>query len=285
LQAAPVISPNVRAVRRVALRFFTNRQFLSGLKVEHYLGDGSEFEALREYSPGFDRRAMDWKASARHRKLLCREFRAERNHQVVIALDTGHLMREPLEGLARLDHAVNAGLLLGYMGLRTGDRVGVFGFDERVRCWAEPQGGAHTFPRLQRAAAELHDSTSETNFTLGLAELSARLRRRSLVVLLTDFTDTVTAELMVDNVHRLARRHLVVFVALQDPGLRPLAGAPPRSLADLHRAVVAADMARDRELVLLRLRRIGVQVIDAEPSAVSAQLINRYLEIKRRELV
>src|SRR5262249_29258585 len=159
-------------------------QFLSGLKVERYLGDGSEFDALREHVPGMDRRAIDWKASARHRALLGREFRAERNHQLVLAIDTGHLMAEPLGGMPKLDHAVNAALLLAYFGLRTGDRVGLFGFDSEVRAFAAPAAGVRAFPRLQRASAALEYGTAETNFTLGLAELSSRLSRRSLVVLL-----------------------------------------------------------------------------------------------------
>jgi len=285
LGLAVAVAPNVRAVRATALRFFGARQFLSGIKVERYSGDGSEFEALREYQAGLDHRAMNWKASARHRKLLSQEFRAERNHQVVLAIDTGHLMREPLAGIPRLDHAINSGLLLSYFCLRTGDRVGLFGFDEKVRCFAEPQGNVQAFPRLQRLSASLQYSSSETNFTLGLAELATRLRRRSLVVLLTEFTDTIGAELMLENVDRLSRRHLVLFVALRDAGLDELADRRPGSLADLHRAVVAQDLARERDLVLRRLRRLGVHTIDAPPSSVSVQLLNRYLEIKRRELV
>ena len=285
LDLTVAIAPNVRAVRRTALRFFGARQFLSGIKVERYTGDGSEFEALREYQAGLDHRAMNWKASARHRKLLSQEFRAERNHQVVVAIDTGYLMREPLVGIPRLDHAINGGLLLSYFCLRTGDRVGLFGFDEKVRCFAEPQGNVQAFPRLQRLSASLQYSSSETNYTLGLAELATRLRRRSLVVLLTEFTDTIAAELMLENVDRLSRRHLVLFVALRDAGLDELAERRPASLADLHRAVVAQDLARERDVVLRRLRRLGVHTVDATPSSISVQLLNRYFEIKRRELV
>ena len=146
LDLTVAIAPNVRAVRRTALRFFGARQFLSGIKVERYTGDGSEFEALREYQAGLDHRAMNWKASARHRKLLSQEFRAERNHQVVVAIDTGHLMREPLVGIPRLDHAINGGLLLSYFCLRTGDRVGLFGFDEKVRCFAGDYPAKHSRP-------------------------------------------------------------------------------------------------------------------------------------------
>jgi uncharacterized protein (DUF58 family) len=285
VDAAVAVVPNVRAVRAAALRFFGTRELLVGLKVERFVGDGSEFESLREYVPGLDHRAIDWKASARHRKLLNQEFRAERNHQIILACDTGHLMREPLGGVPRLDHAVNAALLLAWFGLKSGDRVGLYAFDERPRQFTEPQGGVGSFARLQAATADLAYSTGETNFTLGLASLSARLRRRSMVVVLTDFVDSVTAELMIENLDRLARRHLCVFVTLRDPTLERVAAAPPRTLTAVHRAVVAGDLAREREVVLRRLRRLGVHAIDTPPESVSAQLLNRYLDIKRREMI
>jgi uncharacterized protein (DUF58 family) len=278
------VVPNLGAVRAVALRMFSDHNFMAGLKIEKFLGDGSEFEALREFVPGLDHRAIDWKSSARHRKLLCQEFRAERNHQVVLAVDAGQLMSEPLEGVPKLDHAINAAILLGWFCLRTGDRVGLIGFDDRVRQWAEPAGGMHTFQRLQAMSAEIDYRRVETNYTLTLAELSTRLRRRSLVVLFTDFLDTVTAELMIDNVTRLARRHLVLFVAVRDPSLEARALARPRSLGALHQAVVAGDFARERHVVLERLRRAGAHCIDAAPAAFSMALVNRYLDIKRREL-
>jgi uncharacterized protein (DUF58 family) len=279
------VVPDLAPVRAAAFRYFGSRELEAGVQVERYVGDGSEFDALVEYVPGLDPRAISWKASARHRALLCQEFRAERNHQVVLALDTGHLMAEPLDGVPRLDHAVTSALLLAYVSLRLGDRVGLYGFDRTARAWAEPQGGLRAFSRLQALSAGLAYSTEETNFTLGLTELSARLRRRSLVVVFTDFVDTVTAELMLENVSRLARRQLVVFVALRDPLLDRLARAPPRRLGDLYRSVVAADFVRERERVLARLRRMGVATVDAPPGQVSARLVSRYLEVKRREQI
>ncbi len=279
------VEPNVHAVRSAAMEFFAPHEFASGLKVERYVGDGTEFDSLREYVPGLDSRAISWRATARHRKLICQEFRAERNHSVVLAVDTGHLMCEPLGGIPKLDHGVTAALVLAYMGLHTGDRVGFFAFDSKVRTYAEPQGGVQSFPRLRRLSTDLAYSTSETNFTLGLAELSARLRRRSLIVLLTDFVDTVTAELMIENVHRLARRHLVLFVTLRDPELGGIAERGPARLSELYESVVAGDFVREREVVLARLRRMGVLCVDVPPQHVTTRVLNHYLEIKRRELI
>ena len=194
-------------------------------------------------------------------------------------------MSEPLGGMPKLDHAIHAGLLLAHTCLRTGDKVGMFSFDDGARTYVHPEGGMRGFRRLQHASAEIEYTGTETNFTLGLAQLATRLHRRSLVVLLTDFVDTVTAELMIENITRLARRHLLVFVTLRDPHLQATVTRPPRTLDSLYRSVVAGDFVRERDLVLRRLQRLGVFTIDATPEAISTKLLNRYFAIKRRELI
>ena len=114
-----------------------------------------------------------------------------------LAFDTGHLMSEPLEGIPRLDHAVNAGLLLSYACLETGDRVGLFAFDEKPRLFQREQAGIRALKQLQRRCAELEYGVGETNFGLGLTELSSRIRRRALVIVFTELVDTTSAEIMV----------------------------------------------------------------------------------------
>lgn len=277
--------PNLRAVRQLAARFHSQNELSHGLRIERYLGDGSEFDSLREFMPGLDRRSIDWKSSARHNKLLARQFRAERNRQIVMAIDTGHLMAEPLDGLPRLDHAIHAALLLAFFSARAGDRIGLFSFDERPGVYAAPRAGQGAFHAALALSGGLAYSDAETNFTLGLTDLMQRLTRRSLVVVLTDFTDSVTAELMVDNLTRLAARHLVVFVSLRDPLLGRISGTPPEDLVSLQRAVVADSLMRERETVVARLKRRGILCIDAAPSEVGMQLLDRYLEVKRREMI
>lgn len=285
VQKTTTIVPNTRGVRTLALQLFGNREFLTGLKRQKYIGDGSEFESLREFQRGLDPRAIDWKASARHVKLLSREYRAESNHQVVIVFDTGHLMIEPTGDIPKLDHAVNSALLLGYVALKTGDRVGLFSFADDVGGFTAPRGGLAGFPRLQHFTADLAYSTGETNFTLGFAELLGRMRRRSLIVIYTEFVDTITADLMLRNLRLLTRRHLVLFVAFKDPTLTTLVHQRPGSTVEVNRAVVASDFLQERRSVLQRLRRMGVLVIEANPSELPTALINRYLDVKRRELL
>jgi uncharacterized protein (DUF58 family) len=276
--------PNVHAVQSAALQFFA-REAVLGTKVQRQKGQGTEFEALRDYAPGLDHRFIDWKHSARHRQLLCKEFETERNHQIMLSFDTGHLMLEPIDGIPRLDHAIHAALLLAWISLRSGDFVGVYGFDAKVREYLGPGRGISSFARIQSAAAELDYHPEETNFTLGLAELNRRLRRRALVVLFTDFIDTVTAELLIDSIGQIASRHVVVFVALRGSVLQSTIDAAPQSFADVAQAVVAHDFLRDRGIVLERLARLGIHCLDVSPGALSANLINRYLLIKERGLI
>lgn len=278
------VTPDVGAVRAMALKFSQHDAFF-GQKQMRQQGEGSEFRALREYVPGLDHRRIDWKQSAKHRRLMTKEFLTERNQQVVFAIDCGHLMSEPLDGVPRLDHAINAALQMGYVSLRYGDRVGVFSFDSRVRGYARPIGNVANFALVQREMARLQYRHEESNYALGLMDLMGRLDRRSLIVVMTDFVDTVTAELMMDNLQRLAARHLLLFVALRDRGLAALAAARPDSFEGLARSVFAQDFAAEREVVVQRLRRLGVQCVQTEPDRLGPELVNRYLDIKRREVL
>ncbi len=288
----PVV-PDVKRAKDEALAFLASPTFEVTEQRSRFLGGGSEFHALREFFAGADTRLIDWKSSARHRKILMREFHEERNHQVVLALDCGRLMCEPLDGVPRIDRAAAAALALGVVALRGGDRVGFYAFDSRPRSYVEASGGKRAWHRLRQAVAGIEYASVESNFTLAITELSGRLKRRSVVVVLTDFVDTVTAELMTDHLSRLARKHVVLFVALRDPLLEELrdagngtdADAPPPTLIDIARATVADDLVRDREIVLRTLQSAGVHCIDTHWSQISARLLNLYVAIRRRELV
>lgn len=277
--------PDVGFVRGAAVRFFDVRESHIGAKIERFAGEGSEFESLREWQPGLGRRSIDWKASARHTRLLSREMRAERNHQLILAMDTGRLMAEPVDGAPLLDHAIHAALILAYVSLRHGDRVGLFPFAARPGVLTPPRGGVATFRSLLALTGELAYEAEETNFTWALTELASRLRRRSLVVVFTDFVDHVTSRLMVDHLTRLGRRHVVVFAALRDPTLTTVRDAEPVTSQDVERAVMAETLVKEREVTLARLRREGVFALDAPPREVGPPLLDRYLDVKRRERI
>lgn len=282
-RAIGVVS-NVSAVKKEALRLFS-RDALFGQKAQFERGDGSEFDALREWRPGMDRRSIDWKQSGRHQALIAKEYRTERNHTVVLAIDSGRLMAEPVDagGLPKLDVALSAALLLAYVSLKLGDRVRLFAFDERPKLATGAVTGAASFPLLQRMAAGVAYSPAETNFTLGLTELSGELERRSLVVVFTDFVDPTSAELMIDNLGRLMKRHLVLFVTFADAAAARLMLAEPVAADDVSRAVIAHTLMAERSVVLSRLSRLGALILEAPAERMGVGLLNQYLGLKARE--
>ena len=276
------VVPDIQSVRNEAMRLFS-RDAMIGQKVQLDHGDGSEFHALRELVGGMDLRTVDWKQSARHMKLLGKEYRTEKNHPVIFAIDTGRLMCEPVLGVPRIDRSINAALRLAYVSLKMGDRVGFFGFDERPRLFTGAVSGAAAFPLLQRLVAQLDYSPLETNYTLALTQLGGALERRSLVVIFTDFADTTSAELMIENVARLMRRHLVLFVVIRNEELEGLARAAPLTPEDVSRAVTSDTLLREREVVVARLRRLGAEIVDAPVDQLGPALLNSYLDLKRRD--
>ncbi|MFM9864710.1 MAG: DUF58 domain-containing protein [Micropepsaceae bacterium] len=278
------ITPDLEAVERTATRLFS-RTFVYGLKPMKDRGDGSEFDSLAKFETGMDRRLVDWKQSARHLNLLAKEVRAERNHQIAFAIDTGRLMCEPVAGAPRIDRALNAALMLAYVGLKLGDRISFFGFDAKPNLQTGFVAGARAFTLLKGLTADLDYSTEETNHTLGLMTLAEKLQRRSMIVVFTDFADTISAELMVENIARLARRHMIVFVAFHDEELESLRSGLPESSDDVSRAVIADQLLKERRIVLARLRRLGVTIVDAPADDLGPELVRVYDELRRKERI
>lgn len=275
------VVPSLRAVREEGSRLF-QRDALFGLRQQRRGGEGSEYEAMTEYQPGMDRRAIDWTTSARHVKLLAREYRIERDNRIVIAVDAGRTMSEPVGDMPRVDRAVEAAMLLAYVSLKMNDRVSLFHFAAQPQAMTPAYMHVRDFPEIRRAAAAIDYAPVESNFTLALATLSAQLSRRSLIVLFTEFTDATSADLMIRAAARLVKKHRLLFVVLRDVEVEEIARAEPVSAEAITRANVAASLLRDRALVIARLARMGAEVIEVPHDALGAAVVDAYLGLKRK---
>ena len=278
------ILPDLRPLHEKGAQIL-QRHSIEGLLTQAQRGEGADFDALVEFRAGMDRRAIDWKQSARHMKLHAKEYRIERNAQIVFAVDAGRQMSEPVAGLPRVDRAVSAALLTAWVALKLGDRVSLHAFDSRPRIASGLVSGAAAFGELQRLAAAIDYSTDETNYTFALTTLSARLSRRSMVVLFTEFTDLTSADFMVRAARKMVRTHLLLVVVLRDEELEAIAARRPEEPDDVTRAVTASALLHERRLAILRLQHLGVHVIEAEHDRVGESLVAGYFEMKRRNLL
>ncbi len=278
------IVPNIRLVQSGEITSVVLSNMF-GMKENRAVGEGTEFHQLRDFVAGMDVNSIDWKRSARHRNLVSRELRAERNHHVIVALDNGYLMREEIAGLPKIDHAVTAALATAWAAALGGDMVGFYAYDTKPNVFVAPKPGRAAFPALRLRTSELDYVSLETNHTLAMTELNARTPKRSLIIIFSDFVDTTTAELMVENISVLSKRHAVIFVIMRDPELEELTETAPDDMDQVAELVAAGQSLTERQIVLRRLAALGVTIVDAKPGTVTAQLISAYLDIKAREVI
>ncbi|MEN9937736.1 MAG: hypothetical protein RLZZ387_4315 [Chloroflexota bacterium] len=282
------VYPNVLDVRAYDLLARKGLLREIGLRPARVLGQGTEFERLREYTTDDEFRRISWKATARRGRPIAAEFETERSQYVVAAIDTGRLMRPQVAdasgapGLARLDYAINAALLLSYVVTLKGDHVGLLSFADDVRTYLPPKRGKGQFYRMLEALYNVHSEPVEADYSRALSYLGIKHKRRSLVVLFTDLVTLDAARPLIAHMARLAQRHLPLCVLVSDPNVTRLAGAPARDADTVYQRSVAEMLLDERRAVLDTMHRSGVLTLDVPADRMSVSLINTYLELKGR---
>jgi len=282
----PVLSetdvyPDIRALTDVSPLMIKQLVADLGIKEQRRRGSGTEFDHIKEHTPDDGTTGIDWKATARHYKPMVRQYRIEQNHDVLIGIDTGRLMGSRVDGITKLDHAIHSTLLLSRVCLVHDDRPGVMTFDNQVRSYVKPAGDRGQMERVLHSLYDLRSDFSETSFRRSLIFLDTHQRKRSLVVLLTDFVHGQADEQLQQGLIGLSRRHLVLFVALRDPQLDRLTTSLPDSSDDVYGKVVAQGIEEDRRVVMHTLRNRGIHTLDLPPQQVTQQLLNQYLRLRQ----
>jgi uncharacterized protein (DUF58 family) len=280
------VYPDIRQIERYTLLARRDRLSALGVRRSRKLGTDNEFERLRDYMEGDEPRHMDWRATARRRKLTVRAHQTNQSQRLMFLLDCGRMMAGDVGGgLSPLDHAFNAMLLLAHVALIRGDQVGLLAFSDRLRAYVPPGGGARRINRLVHAVHNVFPELVEPRYDRAFVELERRCRKRSLVVLMTNVFDDVNAQQVADHLANLVGRHLPLGVFLRDRDIFALADDAPDSGPGLYRGAAAAALLNWRERAIEALRLRGVLTLDVFPDDLTAPLVNRYLEIKARHLL
>jgi uncharacterized protein (DUF58 family) len=279
------VYPNLEESKRETIHLIRSRQTTVEKRLEHRRGQGREFESLREYREGDDLRDACWTATARRGKLIIKSYQVERSQTVWLVLDTGRLMRARTKDLAKLDYSVNAALTLAQVALYSGDRVAMLAYGRKTRLRLPAARGANHVRAMLEGLAQLHGEAYEADHVRAAESLLAYQKRRSLVVWLTDLTETAAMPDVVEGALRLAHRHVLLFTVIGQPDLRALLETRPESDRDMFRYAAAQEIAHRRDLLLRTLRQQGALTLEVEPSRLSSAVVNRYLEVKERNLI
>jgi uncharacterized protein (DUF58 family) len=274
------VLPVFRSRREAELRIDRARILEIGLRSAQGRGGGTDFENLREYTVDDESRRIDWAATARADKTIVRTYRAERNQTVLVLLDTGRVMAGRVEGVPRLEHAMDAALMLTAVATRLGDRAGLVAFDRQVRAVVPPGHTAGQLARVTDAMYDLEPQLVESDYRGAFAETLARWRRRALLVVLTELTEEAVPETLLPALPLLAGRHLVVVASVSDPDVVRWASAVPTEADTAYRKAAAAASLERRARTAALLRGMGATVVDAPPGVVAGQLADVYLQVK-----
>ncbi len=258
---------------------------VDGIKDFNKQGTGSEFHQMREFVPGMEPRSIDWKRSARFNKLLSREVRAERNHQIFICVDNGGQSSQMMGEITKLDYALNASLALCWAGGLGGDQVGFYNFNASPGRFLPPRPGREAFPLVRARCGEMEYETAETNHTWGLSQLTSQLNRRSLIVIFSDFADGMSAELLVENLTHITKQHLVLFIILDDEDVTRIQHPHDLNFDTMSLAVAASELKNERSRAIRELRNLGILVLNVAPSNLTTELISKYMDIKLGEMI
>jgi uncharacterized protein (DUF58 family) len=251
-----------------------------GVRQRQRRGLGLEFHQLREFREGDSLRQIDWKATARQRTPIAREYQDERDQQIIFMLDCGRRMRSQDGELAHFDHALNACLLLSYIALRQGDAVGLSTFASDRPHYLAPVKGTGQLNVLLNSVYDLDSTQRPADYQAAATQLLARQKRRALVVLVTNLRDEDDEELLT-AVKRLSKLHRVLVASLREDLLDNLRHAPVQTLPEALTYCGTVDYLNDRAQLHERLKAHGVLVVDARPQELGAELVTRYLGWKK----
>jgi len=277
------VYPTFVPLTRFALFSADQASRLVGAHVKRRRGEGTDFHQMREYRVGDSLRQLDWKATARARKLISREYQDEKNQQLLLMLDSGRRMLASEGGLSHFDHALNASLVVAYLALRQGDAAGLFAVGGERR-WVAPQRGMGTVEHLLRASYDLQPQAVATDYLAAATEVSLRQRRRALVMLVSNVRDEDIEDLLA-AVRLLQRRHLVCVASLRERELDTALEGEVQTLEDAAQAGAAALYLQQRAKAHEALRSEKVMVLDVTADALPAALVERYLAVKREGLL
>jgi uncharacterized protein (DUF58 family) len=276
------VFPDMRGASRLLLSDAALDFVNLGLRQLRRDGKGSEFARLRDYAQGDSVRDVDWKASARRGKPVTRVMESERSQTVFIGVDAGRSMAAHVEGLTKLDHAVNAALFLAFVAIRNGDRVGLVVFADGVKSFLAPASGRAQYRKIVDTLYSSKPNLTYVDYLMLFKELNTRLLRRSLLCVFTDFLDEDQAATMIGPMRRLAKRHVPVCLSIKDTALHRLLRTTPGDTEIAYQHAVASELLLDREAAKRKVGQDGVTVIDVEADALSLAAVNKYLEIKSR---
>jgi uncharacterized protein (DUF58 family) len=279
------VYPNMRRAKEIELKALGANSLVAAQRKAVRRGEGREFESMRDYVRGDELRHISWTTTARRGRLTTRQYTIERDQTIIIAIDSGRLMTGRIEQESKLDSAIQAALALMSAAARGGDNVGVMAFVRRIRRYLPPKRGIEHIDATLEALHDLQPEMIQPSYTRAFQHIAANIKKRALVVILTDLVDKDSSRELLEALKLLRPRHLPLVVTIGDRDLNTAVNKVPDSLQEVFIQSAAEEIIYQREAALRLVETQGGLALDVTAATLAPRLLQTYLKVKERGLL
>lgn len=277
--------PSYIQLRKYQLLATSNRLNELGIKRIRRIGSAMEFDHVREYVQGDDYRHMNWKATAKVKKLMVNQYEEEKSQPIYSFIDLGRAMRMPFDGLTLLDYAINASLVLSNATILKQDRAGLLSFSKEVNVFIPAEKRNNQMLKISEALYQVTTKFEEPEYGKLYSYANAHINKRSLIFLYTNFETLDSLRRQLNYLCMLNRSHIIVVVVFKNVEVEDLARSTPKKTIEIYNQIIAEKFIYEKQLIVQELIRNGFQTIYTAPENLTITSINKYLEIKARGLI
>lgn len=277
--------PSFIHLRKYELIALQNEFLLGGMKKIRKLGHTMEFEQIKEYVPGDDVRTINWKATSKRNQLMVNQYQDERAQRVYILIDKGRTMQMPFNGLSLLDYSINATMALSHIILKKSDRVGMLSFSKKTENKVLADNKVVQLKNISEALYNLETNFEESDFGRLYQDIRFHVRQRSLLLLFSNFETLDAVNRQMKYLRGLAKNHLLVVVFFKNAELQSLIDVDTSKMQEVYDQIIAEKLEYEKKLIIQELRKYGIHSIYTLPENLNIEVINKYLEIKARDIL
>lgn len=279
------VYPSYLMLHRYELLAMSNNLTEFGIKKIRRIGHHTEFEQIKEYVKGDDYRTINWKASARRHQLMVNVYQDERSQQIFNVIDKGRMMQQAFREMTLLDYAINASLVLSYIAIHKDDKAGLVTFNENFDSFVPASKQSNQMHIILDSLYNQKTSFGETDYSALCAHLGKHLHKRSFLILYTNFENIASMQRQLSYLQQLSRQHRLLVVFFEDAELKAYIQRKPKDTQGYYQQVIAEKFAFEKRLIVTTLKQYGIYSLLTTPENLSVDVINKYLEMKSRQLL
>ncbi len=279
------VYPSYLQMRQYEFYAFASRYNSYGQRRVKRLGHSSQFEQIKEYIPGDDPRTINWKATGRVNKIMVNQYQDEKARPIYCIIDKGRLMRMPFEGMSLLDYSINASLVLSNIAIHSDDKAGLMTFSKKMSSFIKADKRNVQMQLILENLFGQRTQFLDSNFELLYGFISQKITQRSLLLMFTNFESYSGFERRLPYFKAMSKKHLLVVIFFKNTELTDLVNDTPNELRDIYHQTYGEQILYEKQLIINKLKSLGILTIYTEPDNLTINTINKYLEVKSRGIL